>query len=86
MELRKRKATTTTTTSSKTTRQKKKKNKESCVNPKIVKIEACKSWGVFKTRANKIERFLKEADHSIQIEINAEKVRGDFFLIVSYLI
>ena len=68
-QLRKRKSTG----SKKTTTPEKKKVKKD-VGP-VVKIEACKSWSVFKTRANKIERFLKEADDSIRVEINAEKVR-----------
>jgi len=45
-------------------------------NKKVVTIEACKQWGAFKTRANKI---LKAVGDKAIVEINKEKPgKGNF--------
>jgi len=49
-------------------------------NKKIVTIEACKQWGAFKTRANKI---LKAVGSQATVEINKEKPgKGNFVVTV----
>ena len=45
-----------------------------------ISIEACKSWGVFKTKSSKVEKALKDAGYS-NIEINKEKPRKGSFVV-----
>ena len=46
---------------------------------KIVSIEACKQWGAFKTRANKIAAAVGD---SAKVVINEEKVRAQYIYMV----
>lgn len=47
---------------------------------KVLKIEACKQWGVFKRRANELIELVQEHHHDdITIEFNKEKPRRGCF-------
>ena len=64
-------------------KEKPKKNESSIPDgeKKIVSVEACKQWGAFKTRANKIAQAV--GDKAV-VEINKQKPgRGNFIIRVS---
>jgi len=46
---------------------------------KVLSIEACKQWSVFKTRAGKIQKYLADHGAAVNVEINKEKPgKGNF--------
>jgi len=60
-----------------------KATKTTCSSRKIVSIEACKQWGAFKSRANKIQKAVEKIAF---VKINTEKPsKGNFVVHVSGL-
>ncbi len=48
---------------------------------KVLSIEACKQWSVFKTRAGKIQKYLAQQGAAVDVVINKEKPgKGNFVL------
>ena len=46
---------------------------------KVLSIEACKQWSVFKTRAGKIQKYLAQHGAAVDVVINKEKPsKGNF--------
>lgn len=46
---------------------------------KVLSIEACKQWSVFKTRAGKIQKYLVQHGAAVDVVINKEKPgKGNF--------
>ena len=69
------------TKSTSATKKKKTESKPSESSKFDVVIEACKSWGAFKSRASKLEKLVKAGNKSVKIETNPKSiypcVRGD---------
>ena len=48
---------------------------------KVLSIEACKQWSVFKTRAGKIQKYLAQHGAAVDVVINKEKPGKGTFVV-----
>ncbi len=73
------KAKKSTTPKKSTAAEAKKASSSASAGGKVLSIEACKQWSVFKTRAGKIQKYLAEHGAAVDVEINKEKPgKGNF--------